>query len=738
MTTISHIPHAKHRQHRKPGSPQTPQTPGGSVTKKRSPPGKKRQKPAPLAADHVGVDRKNFPSLKGHEDQPRTKDDIQWVQRLFTFSNLRFMGAYVSGQQPSGEAKERFTRESLDERRAWLPNLAALAGQGWGIVFWYMGFNLGHEPRPRPLKGQKADRTHGTRHGKHLRVLLAALGDDWAGATVMIDQEDDKGTKLNKEFIEYYQALFDEMSRPDPELPAFRPGMYCRIDDAGPHVHPRPELFLWEVKYDTKTNATTAHPFEAKDPQTQAPYHKLMAFPHKRPISPALLERGQKTAWILWPVGRQFRRYLGQLPTSDSPVPPIKPPASPWVATKHTRDWDFDSALVRNPAFPIAEPRIAATDHLGGVVLLRGHFAPPESSPASRAHPAMMNIEQMTLPRPTALPRSTGKSPAPEAPMLLLHRPKELLAITVLQDKRLGIAARSDQSNPKKWSALDALPGTQTDVRRLYAMAGVTLAPDDVQVYFIGKDQHLHVCRSLKGAAWTEEEVLTDERLHPFSQLAAVTRGTHTVAVFFLDERGCLAVVFWATAAKWPAWKRVALEGQPSAFLSGTSLAAVSPSDQEIFVFGIGRDLRLTFVSYSAPSKTWTSPAPLGAPKEMVAPHARIAAHVATPDRIEVVALTDDGRATIYPLTRVAGAFRADARLVIDNPPAPTGNAPIAPSQSGRASAPGYRLNPFGDLAILRGTGGVSVIYAPGLRDGNHKILRRELHGQPEWEVFTA
>jgi len=732
MSTIAHVTHAKHRQHRKPGTPKTPQTPGGSVTKKQSPPGKKRQKPASLPADHVGVDRMFFPSLKGHEDQPRTKDDIQWMQRLFAYSNLRFTGAYVSGQQPSGEAERRFTKESLDADRAWLANLAALAQQGWGIVLWYMGFNYKHLPLVR--KGAKADPAHGKRHGHHLRVLLAALGDDWAGAAVMIDQEDDRGTKLPKEFIEYYQALFDEMSRPDPELPAFRPGMYCRIDDAGPHVQPRPDLFLWEVKYDTKTDTTPAHPFEAKDPQTKVAYHKLMAFPHKRPISPALLERGQKPAWILWPVGRQFRRYTGPLPTSDSPV---KPQTPKWVAS-HTSDWDFDSALVRNPAFPIAEPRLAAVVHQGGVVLLRGQFAPPESSSAATAHPAMMNIEQMTLPKPTALPRATGKSPAPEAPMLLLERPKELLAITVLQDKRLGIAARSDASNPKKWSPLDALPGTQTDVRRLYAMAGVTLAPDDVQVYFIGKDQHLYVSRSLNGAAWTEEEVLTDERLHPFSQLAAVTRGTQTVAVFFIDERGGLAVVFWATAAKWPSWKRVALEGQPSAFLSGTSLAAVSPSDREIFVFGIGRDLRLSFVSYSAQAKSWTSPAPLGAPKEMVTPHARIAAHVASPDRIEVFALTDDGRATIYRLTRDAGGFRAEARIVIDTPPAPTGNAPIAPSQSGRASATGYRLNPFGDLAILRGTSGATVIYAPGLRDGAHKILRYELHGQSAWEVFTA
>jgi hypothetical protein len=115
-----------------------------------------------------------------------------------------------------------------------------------------------------------------------------------------------------------------------------------------------------------------------------------------------------------------------------------------------------------------------------------------------------------------------------------------------------------------------------------------------------------------------------------------------------------------------------------------------------------------------------------------------MAVHAPSADRIEVLAITDDGKAVLYPFTRTGGTLEPGAREVIAEPPAAAKGSAPATSQSGRASAPGWRLNPFGDVAILRGAGGATVVYAAGLKGGQHQILRREIASAGAWEVFTA
>ncbi|HEY3497765.1 MAG TPA: hypothetical protein VGK73_23870, partial [Polyangiaceae bacterium] len=201
--------------------------------------------PANIVVKWAGVDRSSIP-------QRASVPDTDWMGILLDNSNLRFTGAYVTGPALAGSPARSFTNSSQATARGWMPSMRTLVDQGWGAVFFYVGYSVGGN-EPAPTSG--LDRARGTLHGRHLRTILNALGPSFAGATVFIDNEDTVQTALTAALMDYYSALFDEMVRPDANLACFRPALYGHGKAIEQMLARRRDLFVWDVWLATRTTS---------------------------------------------------------------------------------------------------------------------------------------------------------------------------------------------------------------------------------------------------------------------------------------------------------------------------------------------------------------------------------------------------------------------------------------------------------------------------------------------------
>jgi len=116
-----------------------------------------------------------------------------------------------------------------------------------------------------------------------------------------------------------------------------------------------------------------------------------------------------------------------------------------------------------------------------------------------------------------------------------------------------------------------------------------------------------------------------------------------------------------------------------------------------------------------------------------VGAHTRLAAHAVSQSDVEVAALTDSGSLTIYPVRLTGRTWAGAARQVVADPPAAGAVAAAPPS------AAGFRINPFGDLAILRpAAGNASAVFCAGLRGNETRTLRWIAGGGPPWQVLAS
>ncbi|MGZ5199895.1 MAG: hypothetical protein ACXWC4_09005 [Telluria sp.] len=712
--------HRQHRGHRHPGATPAPAP---------APPGPPLPTaPAVIAAPWVGIDKSQIPQTRGRHPQP----DTGWMGTLIDNSNLRFTGAYVTGaalpgtSAPANGRRGRrrrastaspFTNSSLDVKRGWMPSMATLAGQGWGAAFFYVGYSVTGGER-MPATG--VDAARGTLHGLHLRTTLHALGPEFAGAVVFIDNEDSTSQALPQNLVDYYNALFAEMSRPDPDLGAFRPAMYGHGQPLKSMLAARNDLFLWDVWLETPTTNTPDAPFDASaDPITVEPA--------QRPLKAYVVAPGGGQPFITWPVGRQFRFYTGELPQQDSAT------AQRLRRWRRVQTWDFDSSFVRNPAFPEAEPRVSVLAH-GGRALVAARTFVPRGSGAAASAPAAQ-LAMLAPQASTLLAAAPGTSLEPDAPTVMWKQGDEVMLCTVLNDARIGVASLAADGT---WAAIAAIGGSVPALRRIRALAVASPAPGESMLFLAGADHRLYLKRRGAGPAWEDAAALSDDlRLHPFSRLAAAARGADNAAAFFIDQAGLLACASWARASPGVGIQR--LETAPS-LLPGGALAAVSPRLDDVLVFGVGSDLRLRFASFIS-GIGWSTPAPAGRDTDLVGAHTRLAAIAIDESHVELAALTDAGKAVIYPFVRNGSAWVAQNRIVIEDPPALTGaRARRRRPQAGTGlqAADGFRLNLFGDLALFRAPGAQAcVLYCAGLRSGEAKVLVRDLAAGGSWQYFA-
>jgi hypothetical protein len=671
--------------------------------------------PSPMVANWTGVDRHTIPT---HVVARRTVGDTAWMGTLLDNSTLRFTGAYVTGSPPAGQERD-FTGSSKDVARLWMPNIQTLADQGWGAVFFYVGYSLriGH----RAPAG--VGRARGTAHGLHLRTTLNALGPSWAGATVCIDNEDEVRTDLTidptKDLVEYYLGLFEEMSRPDANLAAFRPALYGHGQPVEQLLARRRDLFVWDVQ---QTAKTANPPFgRTADPIT--------IDPTTRPIRPYRATPAGQGPFVTWPLGRQFVEYTGDMPVAPSAVATRLPA---WRAEPR---WDYNVSFVRNPAFPVAEPRLAARRHPPDIVVVADFFVPRGVGVAPAAPSARVTTQGPGVASGIAV--AAGVTVEPDAPLTLFPRGGEILLATVLSDGGIGLATRTALTGA--WTNIDRISGTVPALRRSRALQGVANAVSNAHVFFIGADHQLYVKRRTGTGGWSDGQPVTaDLRLHPFSALAGEARRGDTVDTFFIDEQGLLTTAFWARwfTTPFPGFLVQRLQTAPS-LLPGGALAATCPHPDHLLVFGIGTDQRLHF-AFFVHGRGWSAVAPAGAAADLIGAHGRLAVAAISGTEVEVAALTDAGQLAVYPVRLTGTTWAAAARQVVPDPPALAGTAPAPPPGAILQPASGFRINPFGDLAIVRPPRhAASTVVCAGLRAGEAKTLRWNAAGADAWQYFV-
>jgi hypothetical protein len=669
----------------------------------------------------VGIDKINMP--------PDAADNgTGWMGVLIDNSNLRLTGAYLTGPALTGTGITPldFTSSSRSPNRHWVNNIGSLRDQGWGIVLWYLGYSveLGH-PAPAGLSAIAAAR--GKLHAKHAKAIIQDTNPGLAGSVVFLDNEDISSTtgKALDPIRAYYTAFFDELENP-ADSPAMRCGLYAHSEVAAEFVKDRVDLFVWDVRRDTPHDDESAQPFEDDinplfvDPTWTSPDGRREREMHSFPVQSS--ETNPTDKWTAWPLGRQFRNYVGATPTAGWVL------ASGVKNLKSVHDpFDYDSSLVRDPSYPVAEPRIAAATN---DVALAGTFV---ARTAGGADPTM-KIESIESGGRAAVTGPSARFVEPDAPIAVASfsgAPTQFM--TVLTTGDLAGFSRDPSGGLSPINAIALTPAS--GLRRLRAIALVAY-DSDLHLFFAGQDHQLYTSRRPSSGDWDITSLAGSLlALHPFSSLAAASRSGQSVDVFALDDQGLLSAS--SLSPKQGTRQPVQLDtAMLPSLLKATALAATSPDPQKLFVFGIRRDLLLGYWEWTGPDGGWSGPIALGKTTARLSPHSRLAAH-SYPGVVEVIGLSHDGILRLYSLKLTGTTWTAQSPILYANPDdaPPDGYVPPPPS-SPTETAYGWNINPYGDFAIVRETNG-TVVYAAGIAPGRTGLLSLNLTiGGSTWELL--
>ena len=633
-----------------------------------------------------------------------------WLRALYDASNLRITGAYIDGPIPSRHQAAEYTTSARTTSRHWMDRVPAASRDGWGIVLFYLGYSSASDGSAdrsvRPPAGQPTQ-ARGRAHAQHIKHIVGTQIPGWAGAVVMIDNENSEGLNLDAaaelDLKAYYLAMCEELTRPGPDgAPAMRPGMYLHAPVARPILRERPDLFVWDVQIDVAdrgSSTTTQPPFDPAatriDVTPGVTIRAAVVPPARNDTSPP---------WSAWPVGRQFRFYTGNLPQRAIGPGGVVHPMS---------TFDFDCSFVRDATFPAAEPRLAAISGGTDAAAVCGSYVEPVRI-GQAAAPQMGLTVATARGVNTVLAASRDTPVEPDAPLVAM--PPQL-PDTVMSISRQGVVLERRLVRGT-WGAWETAGGPPPSMRRLRAIAGVKRADGTVYAFTVSTDHRLYAQRRPRDGTWSEPiSMAGPTRLHPFSTIAATLRGADHIEVVFLDSEGRLTNAWWATLmSTWPGDAHGPAE-PGTAHLVGGSLAAISPTADTLFVFGLGRDLRVSLTAFQA-GRGWVAPQSLGRPQDRVAAHARVAAHVVSPGLVEVAVLSHERRVVVHRLRAGTNGWTPEAPVMLPDIPAGRATAPTAiPGTTPRAEVPanGWTPNPFADLALGRTAAGRSFVVLSAL-----------------------
>ncbi|KAH7111143.1 hypothetical protein B0J11DRAFT_512310 [Dendryphion nanum] len=641
----------------------------------------------------------------------------------------------------------------------------------------------------------------GIDHARLLKTkFIKPLEHDIQGAIVYIDFEDALSPQpLKPEVIAYYNSWWTELRILGPENIAVRPGLYARVPEMVQFVASAVEntdLFLFSVEEPDLGQSYFGPNFEEKPGRIYSPmeFHPIRGktyAEHKKPdivsttpqdlldnsvngrllnedvinsdlVDSALVAPDTKSSTTskeadrtILLLGRQWR--IRDRPDDEKGI--AMPKAnSRMVRLSPTRPWDFNTCMVRDPRYPIALPRIVVLDD----IRIRSVFSVPVLENTGQRLP-ITRLEQVHSCPPQKLPFAENKDEMleHEAPLLLLGpASKELTAKNAKEEKLVpGIGAElftlnkngnvvvitaTGSGNPAgttSWSNPKPIMNSAPRLRRNRAMAATKTSRHnqlETKVFYVSSDHMLIGLRRTNSASWTEDVISMEVTVHPFSNLAAVSRmkadptAEDIIDVTFLDQMGNLAVATFKTKS-WPQaeLKSVLFLGT---LLAGSSITGVSPSEDNSIFFFMGRDCHLYMLQHS--TSGWSDVVKLNntlkPTDDRLFPHAKMDAYSITTnnrDSVYVATLTAVNVPCMYVLTRsTGGSFfemqerryyhnRLHEKLVVD---ALVEGAPGLPddyndkilspettvAENGlkkrkrRQIDVGYAFNPFGDIKL--------------------------------------
>jgi hypothetical protein len=714
--------------------------------------------PDPIGGTWLGIDAQYIPGA------PKSPPDLTWMGLLGEHSNLRFCGAYLEGgpaTYPAGwqnypnnsKSGTPFTSASTQTSRAWIPNVTALRGQGWGTAFFYVGYSVGGG---QPIANSNATDAQyaglGTLHAQHAKLIMATVDPALDGAVVYLDNEDhhDQLPGLTGGAImQYYAAFLAELQQPGPGagVPALRPGLYAAPGGPGSPVvsaflTQRSDLYWWVAQYETQNNAANPGGLNTD------PVHLDPSRPGRR--LPTARAPGADP--LVWAVGHQFREYTGSLPDDgQNPSPAAQAMHTTGTPTGAYSWFDYSSSLVRDPAYPVGEPRLACgLGNSAAPAVAEGFFAPAD--PGGMGAPPQMAVDLVTPAARQAVTLADGQYLEPETPLSAAS----IAGAGATTNYFAGLLSSGDlavfDDGALQWASTGSFSAAGVRARRLRALALAVSAADELELFFVGYDSAADGTFALYGMQlsdgdWSAPAAIGNQlSVHPFASLAATVRAGTSVEVFTVSwtdgAPGVLTRAWWAIGDTWPPASSEPLEtAGPSAFLPGTALAAASPDPATVVVFGVGADYLLRYVQVDA-AGTPGAVTVMGAATDFVAPHTALTAVPSTAG-VTVAAFADTGRVRIYDLATSGAAWSVTTTLVDDPPQVPAAGPADATAMT--ATANQWRLNPFGDLAIgYQGT--TQYLYAAGTNPSyaNPKtnttaertaLLQCQLPGGP-WQVF--
>ena len=698
-----------------------------------------RRPPFTVPAAYGGLDRGNPP-------------DVGVAKVIYQRSNFDFLGHYLS-HNPTGSLKKWID---------WKPFLPKFLQQGWGVLFLYNAKNQGDVGNQLTEVDARDPVGLGRQHARIAKILAADLGRESQGAVVFVDNED-HFANLTDAYRDYITTLIEELGKTgaapgDP--PPVRAGLYLREDPARLILDYNPNVVLWYTDNIKINDLPYSYSQAGEKGSLITPIGEF-------PISALKYGTAQeRTALFL---GRQWGFYEGE-------GEEIQVHIGKGVAKIKTLD--FDTSLVRDPRYPLAQPRIVAWDE----IVLRTFFSKTDLS---------MHVERVRggTSWPTLLqPKASGDDLLePESPLVLVVEknidqgpdiagPSPELFTLSKAGVPVGSKASRAQDKPEVWTwstpTRIVSDSAKVVLRRNRGMTAVKRSSTDTQVFFVSEAHILLGVRRLADDPWTAPVSLAaGEPLHWFSNISAVARDDISVDIFYIDRENRVHTAWWPSTSTqpasssppaiqeptpnlWPGSLHQPLPLSPdvdkaSPILPSTSLAAISPSRDTILVFAIGNDHALYMAAFHADSG-WAPlsaigprppnmtpgagpesapPAGESAHEPLLFPHTQLSALAISDTVVYVAAITEVNVPCIYRITLAKDdmTWKFQERFQCPNtPPAPVpqGSNPIPENPAlSEGPAAAYKFNPFGDL-VLHMQGGTPVLWIAGVTD-NRAVVGR-------------
>ncbi|KAG7420604.1 hypothetical protein Forpi1262_v016364 [Fusarium oxysporum f. sp. raphani] len=675
----------------------------------------------PISSPYAGFDKFAVPPIDG------------WMDAIYDSSNFSFTGVYLTHHPPNV-----LPYEVTD----WVKEFTRIAlGRPWGVAFFFLGYSVGHRKEVRPavwwptedkyMVSERDIRARGKDHAILIKELVNDMLPTSEGSVVFVDNEDpvDNDTRypdLWRNLMIYYDALFTEMKAVGPNnIPAVRPGFYAHPELFYGVLDKNPDIFMWVVKappelrdqFDRpkpprKRIAKAVPPFEQKDNPARIDFSLVLQNHFQLPVN----LKGGRTAL---PVSRQGNFWF----EDNHSMPTVTLTTSSNFKLQPVEGWDFDMSFVRDPRYPVANPRIAILD---GIVI-RGTFN----------RDGYMEIHQVY--NADHVPIS-GKM-EPEAPLILTPG-CELFTI----DKNQRIASTLAVAGPpasgaalpnKAWPEITPIhrDSSAPGIRRIRALAITKRHAKDTHLFYVSTVHSIVVCRRNDDVWGKHIELELATPLHPFSNIASTTRGGISVDIFFINRAGCLCTAAWyENTNEYPNVIHLALQHRAT-LLPGTAIACVSPSVAHILVFAIGTDLRLYMSVFTANDK-WTPLAPVKSdPKIRVFAHARIDTHVYK-NVVHVATISDTNVPCVYNIKFQGGFWKAGPRDPVLHShvahPLEKNRTDLAP-KSLVTQATQWDINPFGDV-VLKTVENDLLLSCAGVTPGDTTVLLKKINiGGSDW-----